>query len=209
MDGVGIWPPGPPAIAPSPPDTGCPAFALTLAIAIRRTRERDLAALEWFGLFSSHRDIIRAAFDRQMLGDMEMLVADLNGFPVGQVWIDFRPGRAEDGASLWAVRVLPPLRRLGIGQRLMRAAEVLARDRGLAVTSLTVERRNTEARKLYERLGYRIVDPPPAYGDGAALGGRDAQLLRTQWLMRKRLDDAATDAGHAGGREAGHARRGV
>ncbi len=175
-------------------------FQLELRVAIRRAQESDLPGLEWFGLFSGHRDIIRAAFDRQLLGDMEMLVADLNGFPVGQVWIDFRIGNVEDGASLWAVRVLPPLRRLGIGERLMRAAEAAAWRRGETVTSLTVERRNVDARRFYERLGYAVVDPPPDYGDDGTMGARTATLLQTQWLMRKPL---------APRREASDARRGA
>lgn len=170
---------------------------LNLGIVVRHAAEPDLRSLEWFGQYASHRDIIRAAFDRQLLGDLDMLVADLNGFPIGQVWVDYRQDHAADGISFWAVRVMPPLRRLGIGEFLMRAAEAAARERGATVTSLTVERRNTDARRFYERLGYRVVDPPPVYDVAGRFSARNEKLLLTQWLMRKRLR-AAKEQGHEG-----------
>ena len=41
---------------------------------------------EWFGLFTDHRKMILAAYDSQERGEALMLVAETQGFPVGQVW---------------------------------------------------------------------------------------------------------------------------
>jgi len=57
-----------------------------------------------------------------------------------------------------SIAVLPGFRRQGIATRLMTLAETKARQRGLDRCSLSVEVDNDAACRLYERLGYRIVD---------------------------------------------------
>lgn len=169
------------------PAPGC-RFRLDLELAIRRTGEADLDRLEWFGLYSEHREIIRAAFERQRLGEVTMLVADLDGFPVGQVWIDFRRSGEADSASLWAVRVLPPLHRQGIGARLMLAAERLVVARGRRLLTLTVERTNPDARRFYERLGYRTSGEARDCYSYRTPQGDLRRIPLDQWVMTKRLD---------------------
>jgi GNAT superfamily N-acetyltransferase len=105
-------------------------FELPLRISIRPCREDDLPELEWFGLHRHSRALIRAAWERTGGDGVVMLVADLGGFPVGQVWIDVEKKAAGSVGILWALRVIPCLQNLGIGTRLVRAAEDLIRRRG-------------------------------------------------------------------------------
>src|SRR4051812_19296174 len=63
-------------------------FSVPLRVSIRPCMREALPQLEWFGLYTPHREIIGEAFDRQGRGENLMLVAEVNGFPVGQVWID-------------------------------------------------------------------------------------------------------------------------
>jgi ribosomal protein S18 acetylase RimI-like enzyme len=132
------------------------SYIVPVAVAIRRCTERDLPDLEWYGLFSRHREIIRAAYDAQCRGDGLMLVADVNGFPAGQVWIDLARHRGKRIGVLWAVRVYPFLCSLGIGRQLVVAAEERLRAQGYLGVELGVERDNSDARRLYERLGYVV-----------------------------------------------------
>lgn len=166
-------------------------FRLNLKIEFRRCRRDDLEALEWWGQFSEHREIIRAAFERQRLGELVMLLADLEGFPIGQVWIDFRPTpRTEEGkisASLWAVRVLPPLRNQGIGEKLMLAAEEIVRGRRYDELALTVERSNPGAKRFYERLGYRTSGNADGEYSYRSPTGQVRRIPLNQWVMRKPL----------------------
>jgi len=165
-------------------------FSLALEIVIRRCTQADLMALEWFGLFTDHREIIHAAFDRQRTGEVVMLVADLGGFPVGQVWVDFRrPCDQPQGpdATLWAVRVLPPLCGHRIGERLMQAAERLVRERGGRTLSLTVERSNRDARRFYERLGWTESGIARQEYHYRAPDGQQRRVPLDQWVMRKTL----------------------
>lgn len=132
-------------------------FTLPLPVAIRPCRPADLPDLEWFGLFTPHRAIIRATYARQCRGETLMLVADMNGFPAGQAWIDFTKRQARGAALIWAVRVLPPLRDRGLGSRLVAAAEAAIARAGVGLAEIGVETDNPAARRLYERLGYRFV----------------------------------------------------
>lgn len=132
-------------------------FSISLEFAIRLCRADDLPKLEWFGTFCHHREVIRQTFERQIAGDVLMFVADARGFPVAQAWIDFRPDSRTAYPTLWAVRVMEPLQGLGIGGRLMSAAEQAARRRGHRGLSLNVERSNLRARAFYESRGWRVV----------------------------------------------------
>src|SRR5437868_4023084 len=70
-------------------------FTIGATVTIRPCVRDDLAKLEWFGLFTLHREIIHSAFERQERGENRMLVAELNSFPVGQVWIDLTTKQEE------------------------------------------------------------------------------------------------------------------
>ncbi|ESR23247.1 acetyltransferase, GNAT family protein [Lutibaculum baratangense AMV1] len=60
-----------------------------------------------------------------------------------------------------AVAVLPDRRGLGIGAKLLRAAEASARHAEAPETSIQVYSQNAGAVRLYERFGFRIVDRTP------------------------------------------------
>ena len=77
---------------------------IPLPITIRQCVEADLPLLEWYGLFSHHREIFHATFERQKRGQNVMLVADLRGFPVGQAWI--AKGYVPTAVGLWWVHGL-------------------------------------------------------------------------------------------------------
>ncbi|WP_119459368.1 GNAT family N-acetyltransferase [Rhodospirillaceae bacterium SYSU D60014] len=163
-------------------------FEIALDVAIRVCTERDLTPLEWFGLFTEHRNIIRAAFEAQKQGRGLMLVADLNGYPIGQAWIDF----TKESAVLWAIRVLPPLQGAGIGTRLIVAAEEVARRRGFAHTRIGVEKDNTDARRLYERLGYRLTGSLQEECRYTTPEGVPMCVLVDQWVLDKPLNKPPT-----------------
>lgn len=95
-------------------------------------------------------------------------VAGLTGYKIGPtpVSIDenfpqlFRPLQELENQALdsWYVNVLacyPEHRGQGLGGLLLDLAEEVAQDEGLIKTSLIVASNNTNARRLYERKGYR------------------------------------------------------
>ncbi|MGC9072361.1 MAG: ribosomal protein S18-alanine N-acetyltransferase [Acidilobus sp.] len=65
-----------------------------------------------------------------------------------------------------SIAVRPAFRRRGIGTALMRALEERLRGMGADRLRLEVRASNHEARRLYERLGYKVVRAlPDYYGD--------------------------------------------
>ncbi|HET7412690.1 MAG TPA: GNAT family N-acetyltransferase [Pararhizobium sp.] len=125
---------------------------------IRACREDDLPALEWMGLYSRHRGIIRETFEAQQRGDALMLLGVTAGFPIAQVWISFK--RHSSLATLWAVRTFHPLQGAGIGKRMMRAAERAIARRGIARAELEVDDDNQEVLGFYRQLGWQVVRRP-------------------------------------------------
>lgn len=165
-------------------------FGVTLDVTIRLAEREDLEKLEWYGQFTNHRSIIDDAFARQGRGENLMLLAVANGFPVGQAWIDLavRDDEPERVGLLWAVRVFPFLQGLGLGTRLLAAAEEALRARGFAVAEIGVEKDNPDARRLYERVGYvydRDLKESFSYTEWT---GTEVTVELDEWMLRKRLD---------------------
>jgi ribosomal protein S18 acetylase RimI-like enzyme len=96
------------------------------------------------------------------------LIAWDGGEPVGQAHV------AWDGTTLGVpeiqdVFVPEALRGKGIGTRLSRAAEELARARGYAQISISASVSNDGALRLYRRLGFREAELPPQRVKGTIL----------------------------------------
>jgi GNAT superfamily N-acetyltransferase len=98
---------------------------------------------------------------RQQRGGGVLLVAWLDGQPVGDVFLDGEPAEEPEVRRhlpgvprLNHLEVLGPFMRRGIGTALIRAAEDTARQLGHERLALGVGLDNRGARRLYERLGY-------------------------------------------------------
>ncbi len=162
-------------------------FPLSLEVIIRPCREDDLPGLEWFGLFTPHRELIARVWRRHLAGDNVMLVAESRRFPIGQVWIDLTKRAPEPVGLLWALRVFPFFQGMGLGSRLIAAAERVLRERGVPLAELGAEKNNPGARHLYERLGYRVVgDMVEEYGYTTP-EGQAVRATVDEWVLRKVL----------------------
>jgi GNAT superfamily N-acetyltransferase len=108
---------------------------------------------------------------RQQRGGGVLLVAWLEGRPVGEVFLECEAAKEPEVRRhlpgvprLDHLEVLGPLWGQGIGTALIRAAEDTARKLGHERIALGVGLVNSGARRLYERLGY--VD----WGHGTVVG---------------------------------------
>jgi GNAT superfamily N-acetyltransferase len=125
---------------------------------IRRAADAELAALV---AVLGQRHFFTDRLARQHRGGGVLLVAWLDGHPVGDVFVACEPAdepevrRHLPGVpQLTHLEVLGPLQRRGIGTALIRAAEGTARLFGHEQLALGVGTDNPDARRLYERLGY-------------------------------------------------------
>jgi len=127
---------------------------------IRPASADDLAPL--VAVFGSGRRFFADCLARQGDGGGVLLVAWLDGSPVGDVFLSLGPAdepevrRHLPGVPILVhLEVLGLLQRRGIGTALVRAAEDVARRLGHDRIALGVGLDNPGARRLYERLGYR------------------------------------------------------
>ena len=159
---------------------------MTPVTTIRAATEDDLTALGAAGIRAGR---LRRRLQLAKSGEETFLVAEVDGHAVGMLSV--RWCGVCDGGRPWLYggEVLPQWRNRGIGTRLWNEAERIARSRGAAQVSLDVERANGAARRLYERLGYVIIQQhehtwrsiDPVSGALLASGTSDA------WIMRKDL----------------------
>ena len=162
-------------------------ITVPLELVIRPARRADLPALEWYGMYEGQRELLERAMVRHERGDNYMLVADVEGFPVGQLWLDLAPFRAERAGDLWALRVFPWLRSRGIGTALIRHGERVLVALGVRTARIGAELDNPRARALYERLGYVVIGQRSDPYEYRTPDGRRIQTVAHQWILEKPL----------------------
>jgi len=160
---------------------------LTLPVSIRFALRDDLPNLEWFGLHTPHREILANAFRMQERGTGALLVADVNGFPAGQICVDFARKRHLRRATLWALRVFQPFRKQGLGTRLMAAAERAVLAHGFGEAELGVDRDNAGVLAFYDRLGYVPCGTERGRYSYRTPLGEFVQVPIDQWILSKSL----------------------
>jgi ribosomal protein S18 acetylase RimI-like enzyme len=173
-------------------------FPLTELVLIRQANQEDLPALEWEGEYSHFRRLFAEAFQRAQYGKAVMWVAELpeRGI-IGQLFVQINGQEPEknplftkeDGirAYIYGFRVRPEYRRCGIGSRLLKIAETDLARRGFRKIALNVARDNRDARRLYERFGYRVVSAEPGIWSYLDADGKRQQVCEPAWRMEKRL----------------------
>jgi ribosomal protein S18 acetylase RimI-like enzyme len=160
-------------------------FPIQPDIIIRHAQQTDLRKLEWFGLLTPVRDHIENAYARAQQGNIIFLVADLNGFPIGQVWVEIH----ESAGLIQALRVLKPLQNMGIGTRLIYAVERALVERELHTAEIHVELNNPDAKRLYERLGYSVIGDKILRWSYTRPDGEPQQVEDHVWVLRKMLEN--------------------
>lgn len=152
----------------------------------------DLEAIDWAEPL--HLAYVAEALKRVAGGEVDYLaVRAPAGLPVAMGGIDFavRPG----AGTLWQLLTHPELRGLGLGSRLVAAAETRMRRRGCRYAVLGVEDDNHRARALYERLGYvpfgREVDSWLQTGSTGA-----PELYETEVTLLRKMLGPGPSLGH-------------
>lgn len=143
-----------------------PIIECNIQIQLRLATHDDLPKLEWHGEYTHFRNVYRRTLHEQQSGKRLMILADLNNYPVGQIFVllsNFnlpQPQPKHPSTDLYgyiySLRVMEHLRGLGVGTQLIYCAESMLRQRGYDWSIISVGKNNPRARQLYERLGYQI-----------------------------------------------------
>lgn len=161
-------------------------------VVIRPLREEDLPRLEWDGVYEHYRKVFRQSFDDAERGQRILLVAVAGEEMVGQVFVQLTSSetRYADGAVrgyLYALRVRPPWQGLGLGTRLIAAAEEALLSLGFGVAVIAAGKDNPRAYQLYQRLGYRTFADDPGIWWFTDVNGVRQLVEEPCWVMEKVL----------------------
>lgn len=133
-------------------------------IAIRQATAEDAAtlddidALTWTSATSTAPRVAGAPFFGERISPDDVVVAELDGTVRGYVALRQVipvPSHAHV-LTVGGLAVHPSAGRLGLGRRLVSAAQGLARERGARKLTLRVLGPNTAARRLYESCGFEV-----------------------------------------------------
>lgn len=164
-------------------------------IRVRLAHGADLPALEWNGEYLHFRRLYADIFQHYLAGRALMWIVDLPGEGViGQAFVSMESGRPElangiNRAYIYGFRVKPTYRNHGIGAKVLKIVEDDLVRRGFSVVTLNVAQNNLSARRLYQRLGYRVVAEEPGKWSYFDHLGRHQEVHEPAWRMEKVLKD--------------------
>lgn len=164
-------------------------------VLIRHLRQADLPELEWEGEYTRFRRLYRSAFERSMMGQSVLWVAERQGVGIiGQLFLqlDSEMNELADGKSrayLYAFRIRPEYRCEGLGSFMLYLAESDLVRRGFKVITLNVTKENCKAIRLYERHGYHISGPDAGHWSYPDHEGIWRTVEEPSWRMEKQLGE--------------------
>jgi GNAT superfamily N-acetyltransferase len=165
---------------------------LEIDVNFRFAEREDLPKLEWYGEYTHFRRVFQRAFDDQQIGRRLMLLAVVNNWPIGQVFIqlenldDVYSGSGKR-AYLYSLRVMDAFQRRGIGTALIREAEEILVARDYRSLSIAAAKENPGARRLYERYGFRVFLEDAGRWSYVDHEGKTRHVVEPCWVLEKNL----------------------
>lgn len=159
---------------------------------IRNATKDDLLALEWDGEYRIFRRLYRRAMNEAMQGRRILLVADLEGRPIGQIFIQLHtvpadPLKLPKTGYFYSFRVRPEYRNMGIGSTLISRAEGALRMRAFQRVLIGVAKDNQSALRLYQRLGYQIITEDPGEWSFVDHENKVREIVEPTFILEKYL----------------------
>ena len=177
-----------------------PRIKLDLDIQFRIAEESDLEKLEWYGQYAHFRNLFRLTYEGQLRGERLMLLADINGFPVGQVFlllnqrinlwqsvVNRKGSQPEQRGYLYALRVMDHLQGMGLGTKLILEAERIMIENGSSWSTISVAKDNPGAKRLYHRLDYDVYMEDEGRWSYVDHTGKTIYVHEPCYMMEKRL----------------------
>lgn len=169
-----------------------PQFEIHLDVTIRQLKQDDLPKLEWYGQFQHYRRLFMRSYKGQLAGNRIMLVADINGFPVGRLFIQLNSPRSKlsDGftkAYLYSFQVMEMFRGQHIGTQLIKTAEAILQSKQYKIATIAVTKDNAGGLRLYQRHGYVIYDEEAGHWQYTDHRGVLQSVHEPCWLLHKML----------------------
>jgi ribosomal protein S18 acetylase RimI-like enzyme len=165
-------------------------FPVQLEITFRLATRADLPKLEWYGQYTHFRTVFRRTFSEQEQRRRLMLIADCGDFPIGHIFVQLNNRRSWDNRTrgyLYSLRVMEMFRGKGIGTRLVAEAETMLRELGYTWATIAAAKENPRARRLYERIGYKIFTEDEGEWSYIDHEGKIRNVHEPCWVLEKKL----------------------
>jgi ribosomal protein S18 acetylase RimI-like enzyme len=143
--------------------------------------------------YTRFRRIFSEAYQQSEKGKALLWVAELpEAGLVGQLFVQLNSGSSQypddrRRAYVYGFRVRPAYRGLGIGSLLLQNVESDLARRGYRHICLNVSRTNRDARRLYERSGYRVISAESGVWSYMDDRGIRQHVNEPAWRMEKDL----------------------
>jgi ribosomal protein S18 acetylase RimI-like enzyme len=163
---------------------------LNMVVTFRPAERTDLSKLEWGGEYTHFRRVFQQAFGDQRNGQRLMLIADMNNYPIGHVFIQFESYDDSSDSTgkrgyFYSLRVMTPFQGRGLGTALIHEGERLLREREYESVSIAAAKDNPGARRLYERLGYKVYMEDSGRWNYVDHEGRVRHVYEPCYLLEK------------------------
>ena len=165
-------------------------MAEAVGFRIRPATEADLVALEWGGEYRRFRRLYRTALEEAKRGERVLLVAEVQAGVVGQIFVQLGgafAGQPLSSGYLYAFRVRPEYRNMGLGTGLVAEAEAVLQEKGFTQVVIAVAKDNARALRLYERLGYSRFGEDPGQWSYIDDRGKIQDIVEPAFLLAKPL----------------------
>lgn len=154
------------------------------AVHVAEPAELDTAAIvalwERCGLTRPWNDPVEDIAIAQRTGNGTVLVATADGGLVGAAMV----GHDGHRGAIYYLGVDPDARRVGIGRRLVEAAEAWVRARGVPKINLLVRKENAGVLAFYEALGWRDTDTVCLYRTVDPARSEVEARMKAEWAAR-------------------------
>ena len=162
--------------------------------------QHDLLSLEWEGEYTHYRQVYAEAYERMVKGRALLWLTELKNadstrksLVIGQIFVQLVCDRPElaDGvlrAYIYSFRVRSEYRGAGLGTFMVQFIERDLARRGFLYATLNVSQQNYDAQRLYQRLGYCVVDSEAGHWSYQDIDGRWHTVDEPAWRMEKRLE---------------------
>jgi len=176
----------------APERQAMPPLRLQVDVEFTFAQRSDLPKLEWYGEYTHFRRVFQRAFEDQQAGSRLMLLAKVNDWPIGQVFIqlnsyDYYSPDVSRRSYLYSLRVMDAFQRKGIGTALLAEAESILVHRGYQSVSIAAAKQNPGARRLYERLGYHVFSEDDGRWNYVDHEGKTRHVIEPCWILEKSL----------------------
>ena len=122
---------------------------------IQKARKSDLKILNKHLFVESIPNLHNQKLKEQGKGESLWLIAWKNKLPLGHVQLRLKKLKEKGCAHIESLGVKKDFRKKGIGTRLTKFAENLARKKGFKKIGLSVEINNKFLKELYSKMGYK------------------------------------------------------